>query len=197
MEDFTAVARPDGQCALFEFTGALPRAKLYAHWLATTNDQAVLDALGSKDFDPAQTVYVDESAGSGQLRTSDFPLLPAPSSQLPAPSSNTVEFVSYAPKRLIFKTSAPEPTILLLNDRYDPNWQVFVDGQPAPLLRCNYIMRGVQLPPGAHQVEFHFQLPPGLRNVTVAAILFGLLLSAFLAVYTRFSTGREAATAGG
>jgi hypothetical protein len=52
--------------------------------------------------------------------------------------------------------------VLLLNDRFDPAWRVAVDGQPASLLRCNYIMRGVQLAPGAHTVEFTFQIPIGL-----------------------------------
>jgi len=39
------------------------------------------------------------------------------------------------------------------------HWQVFVNGKPAELLRCNFIMRGVYLTPGAHTVEFKFTLP--------------------------------------
>ena len=72
------------------------------------------------------------------------------------------------------------PAILLLNDRHDPEWNVTVDGQPARLLRCNYIMRGVQLPPGQHTVVFHFQ--PSLRGmkVTVASFALGIVLSLML-----------------
>jgi hypothetical protein len=29
--------------------------------------------------------------------------------------------------------------VLLLNDRFDPNWNVRVDGKLERLLRCNYI----------------------------------------------------------
>ena len=36
---------------------------------------------------------------------------------------------------------------------------VTVDGQPAHLLRCNYIMRGVYLTPGRHSIEFRFRTP--------------------------------------
>jgi hypothetical protein len=49
----------------------------------------------------------------------------------------------------------------LLNDRFDPQWSVTVDGKTSTLLRCNYLMRGVQLEPGPHTVKFSFQIPIG------------------------------------
>ena len=50
------------------------------------------------------------------------------------------------------------------------NWRVTVDGKPAELLRCNFIMRGVYLPaPGRHTVEFSFSLPHQPLYVTLAA----------------------------
>ena len=70
--------------------------------------------------------------------------------------------------------------MLLLNDKFDPNWHVFVDGKPASLLRCNFIMRGVYLTPGAHTVEFKFSLPLGLLYVSLSAIGVGILLCGFL-----------------
>ncbi len=77
--------------------------------------------------------------------------------------------------------------MLLLNDRFDPNWKVSVDGKPETLLRCNYLMRGVYLPPGAHTVEFRFQPPVGPLYVSLAAIGVGLLLLGFIFVTTRRS----------
>ena len=62
----------------------------------------------------------------------------------------------------MLKTKASFDSVLLLNDRFDPAWRVTVDGRPAPLLRCNYLMRGVQLAPGDHTVEFTFQIALGL-----------------------------------
>jgi hypothetical protein len=59
---------------------------------------------------------------------------------------------------------------------------VTVDGQPAPLLHCNFLMRGVALPPGAHTVEFHFQAPNGTLYVTLAALGFGVALLGLLIV---------------
>ena len=57
---------------------------------------------------------------------------PPPSTLNPQLSTNsgTVEFTSYAPKRIVLQAKAGAPAILLLNDRFDPNWKVSVDGKP-------------------------------------------------------------------
>ena len=99
-------------------------------------------------------------------------------------STNTpagdASILSYAPTRVEIRATDSAPSILLLNDRHDPEWNVTVDGQPARLLRCNYIMRGVLLPAGQHTVVFHFQ--PSLRGmkVTVASFALGIVLSLML-----------------
>ena len=167
LEELTAITNNDGDLALFEFTGALPRVKLYANWLVNTNDQAILKTLADLDFDPAKTV-----------------LISTPQKNLPAGTTSgnagTVEFKSYSPKKISFAANAAAPAVLLLNDKFDPHWRVTVDGQPAELLRCNFLMRGVYVPAGPHTVEFKFSLPDKPLYVTLSAIGLGLLLCGFL-----------------
>ena len=107
----------------------------------------------------------------------------------PASATNaiagTVEFVSYAPKHIVLKAQTAVPAVLLLNDKYDPNWQVTVDGQSAALLRCNFLMRGVQVPKGEHRVEFHFRPPINSLYVSLAAIALGGVLLALACVGKR------------
>ncbi|MGH7939778.1 MAG: hypothetical protein ACREFR_01745, partial [Limisphaerales bacterium] len=45
LEQLTAVPDTNGDYALFEFTGALPRAKLYTYWRVSTNANATLHTL--------------------------------------------------------------------------------------------------------------------------------------------------------
>lgn len=172
LEELTAAASPDGDLALFDFTGALPRAKLYCNWQVSTNDPANLKTLADLDFDPAKTV-----------------LISTPQKDLPAVATNensgTVEFSSYAPKKIIFDVNAAAPSVLLLNDKYDPHWRVTVDKKPAALLRCNFLMRGVQVPPGRHTVEFDYSLPSKPMYVTLAGFATGLCLWGFLLFSTR------------
>jgi hypothetical protein len=170
-EELTAVPDTNGPYALIEFTGALPRAGLYTQWEVITNGQAVLKRMASAEFDPATTVIV-----------------PAP---LPAASSigtNTVvpaEFESWAPKHIALSVEAAADSVLLLNDRFDPNWRVYVDGSIESLLRPNHLMRGVFLKPGKHKVEFKFEPPVDTMYVTFAAWGVGLVLVGAMVVMTR------------
>jgi hypothetical protein len=162
-EQLTAVLDTDGPYALFEFTGVLPRAKLYSNWLTLTNNADALKLLIDPSFDPEQTVIVTGT-------------LPAQTTNAAGARADPVQFVHYAPKVILLACHATAPAVLLLNDRFDPNWRVRVDGRPAALLRCNYIMRGVFLAPGAHTVEFTYQPPFGLLYVSLGAMGAGLLV---------------------
>jgi hypothetical protein len=178
VSEHTAELSTNGMFALFEFTGALPRAKLYSNWEVNTNADANLRRLASPEFDPTKLVLITDpiAAPSPSTATNDNP--------------GIVEFSHYEPNHIILKANANVPSILLLNDRFEENWKVTVDGKPAKLLRANYIMRGVQLDAGTHTVDYRFAPPVPLFYVTSSAIILGFVLLGFLAVSNR---GREVA----
>jgi len=196
LEQMTAALGENGACALFEFTGALPRVKLYSRWQVDTNAQTTLQMLTNADFDPQQTVLVSTplpiasstNQNSGTVEVMRYvptdPAFKGKKNDLWAKSG-----YCYAPNDIMFNTQAPAPSVLLLNDMYDPHWRVFVDDKPAELLRCNFIMRGVYLTPGAHKVEFKFTLPSKPLYITLAAIGVGMLLCGYLMVATRRRVG--------
>lgn len=177
-----AVLNEKGPFALIEFTGALPRTKLYVDWQGQPDLPTTLSKLAEPGFDPEQTV-----------------LLTGPAS-LPehAPGTNatpgTVEITSYAPKQIKLKADAQSPCVLLLNDRYHPDWKVFVDGRSAELLRANYIARGVKLEPGRHEVEFRFEPSAKPLYVSLSAIVCGLILCGFVC-FRRSQESGDAPTA--
>lgn len=173
--DSTVEISDKGSFALIEYDEALPRAKLYADWQTTTNNDEALRLLSSKEFDPTRTALV----------ASDTPVAQGSSNSTADPG--TVSITDYQPKRVQLQADAKAPSILLLNDRYDPGWRVDVDGQPAPLLRCNDIMRGVYLTTGSHQIDFRFRSPLRTLYLNIAAILVGLVVSGFLFVTNRTS----------
>lgn len=201
LQQITTLMNTNGQFAVFDFTGALPRASLYANWKVSTNEPAILQAwvkdlqsrmpaeMGSalanqdntnlatlKDladpaFDPAQTVLLAEPLASPGGTNG---------------AAGEVKFESYAPKHIVLKAQTAAPAVLLLNDKYDPNWQVTVDGQPAKLLRCNFIMRGVYLDkPGSHRIEFKFLPATTGLYVSLAGLTLGLLLVGYVSFSKR------------
>jgi hypothetical protein len=199
LEELTVVAAgTNGTYALFEFTGALPRASLYSNWqvpaknpelvaqLQTaeldTNTLAFLRAVGTNDFLTLQMLPDNSFNPHKTVLLSDNVTVPEPSGVGTNENAGTVEYISYSPKRIELKASAKTGSVLLLNDKFDPNWRVTVDGKPAELLRCNYIMRGVHLTAGEHTVVFSFE--PDIRPlyITVAAELLAIVLIGFVIV---------------
>lgn len=158
-----------GPWAVLEFTGALPRAKLFTQWRVEPSLTNTLNILGDPAFDPHQTVIVNDPVPASAAGNSNA---------APGP----VEFASYAPKHMDLKVNATAPSILLLNDQFDRDWTVTVNGKTGQLLRCNYLMRGVQVPAGASNVVFHFQPSLTGMKVTLASFVFGFVLCGFLAV---------------
>jgi hypothetical protein len=170
--DMTVRTNSQGPIALIEDKRALPRAKLYSNW-RMVEDQAALQTLDSEGFDPSKIVLVDTNT----------PVPPVPASSGADPG--TVKITLYEPKHLVLQADAKTPAVLLLNDKTGSGWSVWVDQKPAALLRCNYIMRGVYLPPGNHTVDFRFKAPLKYLYITLAALAIGVLLSGYV-IYSNF-----------
>jgi hypothetical protein len=57
--------------------------------------------------------------------------------------------------------------MLALHETYYPGWIAEIDGRNVPVLRADVLFRGVEVPPGHHQVVFRF-VPFSLGNLTAA-----------------------------
>jgi hypothetical protein len=165
--DLTVQTNTTGAVALIEFTQALPRAKLYANW-QTADDTTTLNKLNSPGFDPTKMVLLATNTPAPQDPTQ------------PEADPGTVTITSYLPRDVKLQADAKTPAVLLLNDRTGDYWNVWVDQKPASVLRCNYIMRGVFLPPGQHAIEFRFQPPLQWLYVSVSAFVIGILLIGYV-----------------
>ena len=170
-EDFTTEFNSAGPYSLIRFDGALPRAKLFNQWQVQTNDDTTLETLAKREFDPQATVIVNAPI--------------APSTAALGQAAGEVITQSYRPKEIRLTAQATNDSVLLLNDHWSAHWRVTVDGQPSELLRCNYVMRGVRLSPGSHEVVFRFQPPMTWLYVSLASLLGGFGLLGFVIVDER------------
>lgn len=166
-----------GPFALMEFTGALPRAKLYSQWRVSTNDTATLATLGDSSFNPDDLVLVDDE-------------ISAPAAA--ASANGTVEYVSYTPKRFEQLTSSTASSVLLVNDKYDNDWKVTVDGKPEKILRCNFLMRGVPLPAGQHTLLWSYHPDVKAACISWSGFILALLLCGVVSVLKRRTAPRRA-----
>jgi hypothetical protein len=168
IEDFTARLNPNGRYSIFEFGGALPRSALYTDCRVGTNDVAVLTTLADTNFNPRASAFVD---------------IPAPASISASTNSpGAVKITKYQPRRVELSADVKAPSLLVLFDRWDPQWSVTVDGQKQSLIRADYIFRGVYLTPGNHQVHFRFRTPLRALYISLTAIVLAVFLCLYVAL---------------
>lgn len=76
---------------------------------------------------------------------------------------------------------------------YDKGWKAFIDGKEVPIIRTNYVLRGLSIPAGQHQIRFLFH-PSSFYTGETVSLIAGLLvlLSLLLAgiqIYRSNKTG--------
>ncbi len=95
-------------------------------------------------------------------------------------STATIKRLSYAPDRLTYKYSSAVDRFAVFSEIYYPaGWKAFVDGEETEIYKVDYILRGLQLPAGEHDVEFVFEpksFAIGSAIATGASALIVLLI---------------------
>ncbi|HEU5014659.1 MAG TPA: YfhO family protein [Roseiflexaceae bacterium] len=158
---------------------ALPRAWIVHQVEVIPEDEEQLNRLASQSFDPATAAIVD---------TSTPPVAPASGPE------STPE-VSYAPDQATVRAHASAPGLLMLSDAYSDDWSVTVDGQPAPLYRANYVLRGVWLPAGDHVVMFTYRPRAFIVGGMISLVTLAALVAYTLWHAIRMARVRRAALA--
>ena len=152
------------------------------------------DRLGSRRIPSPVATSVATTVRITPARSASAPHASFPAAPPANPTNHvagTVEVSRYEPKKILLDAAAPTPSVLLLNDRYDSDWKVFVDGKPETALRCNYIMRGVYLAAGQHRVEFRFEPPATMFYISLASWIVGVGLCGYLSVSNRRAPAPE------
>jgi hypothetical protein len=160
----------DRAVQVFENSRALPRAFLVplrrVRAVATADE--MLAVVSDRGFDPATMAVV-----AHPLRT------PAPSA--PPAGRSQVVAVEAGISRHRIRVQAAEPSLLVYSEFDYPGWGVRVNGRPAPLLRVDYALKGVQISPGEHDVIFSFRPASAMIGGTLsfgAALATGALVVA-------------------
>ncbi len=97
------------------------------------------------------------------------------------------------PNRVVVDLTVAVPAMLVLTEVWYPGWEARVDGEPAELLRVNYLQRGVRLESGNRRVEMVFRPRAWRIGAGVSLISWSFLLLAGLVLGVRRSVigGRQ------
>lgn len=101
-------------------------------------------------------------------------------------SSAMIELVSYAPNKMIYKSSSTSEQIAVFSEvYYDKGWNAYLDNELVPHFRADYILRAMKIPAGEHSIEFKFEPKSYLRGEKISlasSLLLGLLI--IFAIYS-------------
>ncbi len=103
-------------------------------------------------FGPQDTVVIDEAnkAIGGNNPVWD--------------STATIQLTSYDNDTIRYTTNAVSPQFAVFSEIYYPaGWNAYIDGEKAAYTKVNYVLRGMPVPAGKHEIEFRFE-PDSYRN---------------------------------
>ena len=162
--------------AIYENTGALPRAFAVHDYVVKESAEDALRYMGSTAFDMRGEVVLEESPPSDFIGGISPPARPA-----------EVRIVDYSPDSIEIDADMPANGWLVVSDTWYPGWEVSIDGRAAPIARADCSLRAVALTAGRHMVHFRYR-PSSFalgRNLSILAFVLSLAGMAAFALFRK------------
>lgn len=113
-------------------------------------------------------------------------------------SAAQIKQTYYSFDTLVYKSMAKVDALAVFSEVYynekNGSWKAFVDGKEVPVLRVNYVLRGLEIPAGQHEVKFIYT-PAGrstwLAIETGTSALLLLMVFGSLCLWLRSGNGES------
>lgn len=176
------VFRDDATGAVvYENRNALPRAFRRERLEPVASVEAALTRLADGfDFRAAALVGGDAGVLARAERTA-LSLAPAPLPDVAgarSPFAGATVLVKGDPAAVTVATDGDATALVVVGDLDFPGWRAVIDGEAAPIVTTDGVLRGVLVPPGPHCVELRYA-PASLAWGLAATVLAGALLVPF------------------
>lgn len=155
---------------LMEFTSTIPRCALFSGWTVVDRENQCR-SLVSPQHDVMRSVLVDAAAGL---------------TSKPAQGRFQKVAAHITKKRARMMVQSDQGGVLRFSQYFQPGWSVRIDGNPADLLRVDYLCMGVMVPAGEHEVEFRC-----LNATATAVFVFGGFLVSLGSAIVLLRIGRK------
>ncbi len=95
-------------------------------------------------------------------------------------STATIQLKEFKPNYLKYESSNANDGLAVFSENYyEQGWNAYIDGNLAPHLRVNYVLRALEIPKGNHTIEFKFEaevVKTGSKVALASSFIFGILL---------------------
>ncbi len=108
----------------------------------------------------------------------------------------TINLESYAPNKLVYDYNSDEEQLVVFSEiYYSKGWNAYLNDEKAHYFRANYVLRAMEVPAGAHKIEFKFEpriYVIGERISFVSSLLLVLLVIAAIVFESKKYIGNKA-----
>jgi hypothetical protein len=126
-------------------------------------------------IDPARQAAVDVTFKS-QVKESSFR----------SRTGDNILLTSYKPNELVYKYSAGAEKLAVFSEIWYPaGWKAFIDGKPSDYIRVNWVLRGMVVPAGDHEIRFSFEPASyytGNKISLASSVIFILLVAGYFVI---------------
>jgi hypothetical protein len=170
-----SLAWANEQIRVYTVPQPLPRAYVVYQALHAATPTDALALLRDASFEAQRAAIFEADITTNTalfklLPQTDLPLTPA-------------RIVSYAPDTIQLEAHAVRDGLLVLTDTFYPGWRATVDGVEQPIIRANFLFRGIMVRAGQHHVELRYHPWSFQIGLSIAALT--LLFTAFVFYRTR------------
>jgi len=90
----------------------------------------------------------------------------------------------------VFHSTTPQ--FAVLSEVYYPlGWDAFIDGKKADYVKTDYVLRGMYVPAGDHEIEFRFEPQSYYTGRTITIIANILVFLSLIAAIVYYATGKR------
>jgi hypothetical protein len=126
------------------------------------------------NFNPADTVIIDKREQS-KIKLS-----------VGKDSASKIQLINNQNDRVSYSSSSSKDGFAVFSEVYfEGGWKAFIDEKETPIVRVNYVLRGLSIPSGNHTIEFRFE-PPSYYLGDRISLIIGIL-SILILLYGAFS----------
>ena len=140
----------------------LPRLWFVDRVRVIADPHAHLAALADSTWKPREEALLFQSPGAMDPGT-----------------GGTAQITKYEPRELEARVNSPGNSLLVLSEvYYDAGWHAWLDGHSVPIQRVDYLLRGVVVPAGQHELRMRFDPGSFKTGITLSALAYAICLLA-------------------
>ena len=102
--------------------------------------------------------------------------------------TNEIKLISRKANQLIYSSKTDSNQFAVFSEAfYNNGWQAYVDNKPVSHFKVNYLLRGMEMPKGTHEIKFEFK--PEVINTGFYLSLLSYLI--FISLFIKFIVIRK------